>query len=241
MADLESIALVGFDAGQLAEVGTFGTERPVEAGEVLYRAGDDRPPFVVMLEGEAEVVRAYDGGDSVVTTRGAGGFLGELNLLTGQRALLTARVTQAGRVLVIEPDAFRQLMGTKPELSDIIFRAFLARRELLRAGDAATAIQIIGSRFSAEAMALRAYANRAKLPHTWIDVEELDDPDGFLASVGALPAGPEGVEAHRLQAFRRAIDRGGQPGRSTADHDEVGVRAGQRPVREAQALRELAG
>ena len=188
MADLESIALAGFDETQLREVAAFGAERPVAAGDVLYRAGDDRPPFIVVLEGEAEVVRAHEGGDSVVTTRGANGFLGELNLLTGQRAYLTARMTQSGRVLVVEPDAFRELMGNKPQLSDIIFRAFLARRELLRAGDAAGAIQIIGSRFSAEAMALRAFANRTKLPHTWIDVEEMDDPEGFLASVGALPA-----------------------------------------------------
>lgn len=188
MADLESIALAGFDDAQLAQVATFGSERDVAAGEYLYRAGDDRPPFIVMLEGEAEVVRSHEGVVSVVTTRGAGGFLGELNLLTGQRAYLTARMTSSGRVLVIEPDAFRQLMGTKPELSDIIFRAFLARRELLRAGDAANAIQIIGSRFSAEAMALRAFANRTKLPHTWIDLEEVNAPDVFLASVGARPA-----------------------------------------------------
>src|SRR5947209_45919 len=139
VADLESIALVGFDDAQLAEVEAYGSGRQVEAGEMLYRAGDERPSFVVLLEGEAEVVRTHDGGESIVTTRGAGGFLGELNLLTGQRAYLTARMTKAGRVLVVEPDAFRQLMGTKPELSDTVFRAFVARRELLRSGEGADA------------------------------------------------------------------------------------------------------
>jgi thioredoxin reductase (NADPH) len=36
-------------------------------------------------------------------------------------------------------------------------------------------------------MALRAFAMRSRLPHTWIDVEEIDDAPVFLASVGAHP------------------------------------------------------
>src|SRR5262249_43383517 len=71
--------------------------------------------------------------------------------------------------------------------SDLIFRAFVARRELLRQGDAADTIQIIGSRFSPEAMALRAFAIRSRLPDRWVDVEELDDPPVFLANLGARP------------------------------------------------------
>ena len=51
-------------------------------------------------------------------------------------------------------------MSTKPELSDTIFGAFLARRELLRNGLGAGAIRIIGSRFSPDALALRAFGRR---------------------------------------------------------------------------------
>ena len=185
---VESSAVVSFDDAALAEVINFGATQDVGAGEVLFRAGDDSAPFVVVLEGEAEVFRGPEGGEVVVATRGAGGFLGELNLLTGQRAYLTARMTTAGRVLVVPPDDFRRLMSTKPDISDTIFRAFVARRQLLRSGEGAGAIQIIGSRFSPEAMALRAFASRARLPHTWTDVDELEDPPVFLASLGAQPA-----------------------------------------------------
>jgi thioredoxin reductase (NADPH) len=81
-------------------------------------------------------------------------------------------------------------MSTKPDLSDTIFRAFVARRELLRSGGAAGAIRLIGSRFSPESLALRAFANRARLPHTWIEIEDLDDVGAYLAD---LDAGPEDV------------------------------------------------
>jgi thioredoxin reductase (NADPH) len=183
--DRERIALAGLDDAMLAEIAPFGHERTVAQGEILYRAGDDAPPFFVVLEGAAEVVRGHGADEVVVATREAGGFLGELNLMTGQRTYLTARVSRAGRVLAIEPDDFRRLMSTKPEVSDTIFRAFVARRELLRTGDAASAIQIIGSRYSSESMALRAFANRSRLVHTWIDVEDIDDPAVFLAGLGA--------------------------------------------------------
>jgi thioredoxin reductase (NADPH) len=78
-------------------------------------------------------------------------------------------------------------MSSKAELADMIFRALVARRELLRSGVAAGAVRIIGSRYSREAMALRAFATRARLPHTWIDLEDADDVDVLLASMGLRP------------------------------------------------------
>ncbi len=78
-------------------------------------------------------------------------------------------------------------MSEKPELADLIFNAFSARREILRAGDGARAIRIVGSRYSADAMALRAFATRSHLPHEWIDLEESVDPDVVLAGLGLRP------------------------------------------------------
>jgi thioredoxin reductase (NADPH) len=183
----EAAANASLTDSMLADVAAVGSERAVERGDVLYRAGDAEPPFIVVLDGEVEVLRNNGETEVVVASRGPRDFLGELNMLTGQRVYLTSRVSKSGRVLVVEPDAFRQLMNTKPELSDSIFRAFVARRELLRSGEGAGAIQIIGSRYSPEAMALRAFASRARLPHTWIDVEDVDDAPVFLASLGAHP------------------------------------------------------
>jgi thioredoxin reductase (NADPH) len=184
----ESAATAPLNDAMLADVAAVGHDRSVERGDVLYRAGDSNPPFIVVLEGEVDVLRGEGAAEVMVATRGPRGFLGELNLLTGQRVYLTARVSKPGRVLVVEPDDFRRLMSTRPELSDTIFRAFVARRELLRSGEGAGAVQIIGSRYSPEAMALRAFALRSRLPHTWTDVEDIDDVPVFLASLGARPS-----------------------------------------------------
>ncbi len=177
------------DPSAIGEIAAFGSEIAVEAGQMLYRAGGEPPNFFVVIEGQVEIVREGDD-EVVVAAHGPGRFVGELNLVTGQRPYLSARVTRAGRVLSVEPEQLRQLMSTKPDLSDTIFRAFVARRELLRSGGAAGAIRLIGSRFSPEALALRAFANRARLPHTWIEIEDLDDVAAYL---GDFDAGPEDV------------------------------------------------
>src|SRR5437870_2169437 len=139
---------------ELAALREFGTERAVAAGDVLYEAGASDYAFYVVLEGEVEILRPGPDGNVEIASHPERRFLGELNMLTGQRAYITARVKRAGRVLEIDRENFQHLMQTRPRLSDVIYGSFVARREILRTGEGASAIRIIGSRFSPEAIAL---------------------------------------------------------------------------------------
>ncbi len=168
----------------VAELLEFGEAREMAAGSVLYRAGESHGTFYVLLEGEIDVLRDDETGELVLSYREAGQFIGELGLLTEQRTYLTARVVQAGKVLVIPHDSFRRLMATRPAIADVIFGALIARRESLRASPVALAVRIIGSRYSAEALKLRTFASRNRLAHAWIDIEDAEDVGVLLASVG---------------------------------------------------------
>jgi thioredoxin reductase (NADPH) len=172
---------------ELAELAAFGEVRAVTAGEVLYGAGDPSSDFFVVVDAEVEMVRPGVDGDVVVVVHGPGRFLGELNLLTGQRPYLTAHVTRSGGVLVIPANGFHRLMSSKPDLADLIFNALTARRAYLRTGEAARAVRIVGSRYSPEAMALRGFATRSQVAHSWVDVEDVGDPDALLEGLGLLP------------------------------------------------------
>ena len=158
-------------------------------GELLFEAGDASYDLFVVLEGEAEVVRPERRARRRSSPHfGPGGFIGELTLLTGQRRYRQPPAcSRPGRVLVIEQDEFRRLMSVRPALAETIFSALVARREILRAGQGAQAIQIIGSRYSPEAMSLRSFAEHSRLAHTWIDLEDADDVDALLASMGLRP------------------------------------------------------
>jgi thioredoxin reductase (NADPH) len=183
----EATAFAALSAAELSEVSAFGSERAMTAGELLFAAGDASYELFVVLEGEVEIVR-LDGPDAVViATYGPGGFAGELNLLTGQRRSLSCRVTVTGRVLVIAEAEFRQLMSVRPALAETVFNALVARREILRSGEGAQAIRIVGSRYSPEAMSLRTFAEHSRLAHAWVDVEDADDADALLARLGLAP------------------------------------------------------
>jgi thioredoxin reductase (NADPH) len=161
---------------QLTRLRAYGVEQIVAAGDILFRPGDRSYDLVLIDEGAVEIVSSATGGneaDEVVVTHRAGAFIGELNLLTGQIVYLTSRVAEAGRVHRISVEPFRRLMAEDPELSDILLKAFLARREFLREGPAARSIEIVGSSLSASALALRTYAARNRLPHMWFDSEDL--------------------------------------------------------------------
>ena len=115
---------------------------------------------------------------TLITTHGPRRFLGELNLVTRQRPYLTARVAEAGEVVVVPAAVFRGRVLADVRLSDTVLTAFVARRAALQSA-AADTLQIIGSSFTPASMALREYAARNRLPHQWIDV----DVDGDVAAL----------------------------------------------------------
>jgi thioredoxin reductase (NADPH) len=182
--NLDDVAFRALSDSQLAQVREFGEERETSAGELLFEAGEASYDLFVVLEGEIEVLRLEGTEPVTIVTYGPGGYAGELNLLTGQRRSLSCRVVEPGRVLVISQEQFRRLMSGRPALAEPIFNALLARREVLRTGVGAEAIRIVGSRYSPEAMSLRSFAEHSHLAHAWIDLEESDDADALLASLG---------------------------------------------------------
>jgi len=172
-------------ASQLARLSALAEPVAVAVGDVLYTAGDVDYDFVLIESGEVEVIREAtpDSPAQVVARHGAGRFLGELNMLTGQAVYLTGRVAVAGQVRRLSPGQFRRLMAEDQELSDLILRAFMARRELLRTGEGARSIEVVGSRSNAAALALRNWAARQQLPHVWVDVET-PSGEAMIASIG---------------------------------------------------------
>jgi thioredoxin reductase (NADPH) len=156
---------------QLERLRAYGTLRAVAVGDVIFQVGDPTYDLVLIDEGGVDLVRpaTRNEPEEVIAHMGAGHFVGELNMLTGQTVYLTGRVVEAGHVHHISPERFRALMDEDPELSDLVLRAFLVRREFLRAGGAARGIEIIGSGMSAATLALRTYAARQRLPHLWFD------------------------------------------------------------------------
>src|SRR5918997_235740 len=148
----------------------YGERRKTEAGQVLSRAGDASYDFIVVLEGALEVVDDFAGEARIIVIQRAGGFVGELNMLTGQARYVSVMVREGGEVLAIPPERLKEVVTEESNLSDIILKAFLARRswEMRNGG---TGLRLVGSRHSSDATRLREFATHNRPPHVWIELE----------------------------------------------------------------------
>ena len=159
-------------SAQLALLAERGVERTAEVGETLYEIGDERYPFIAILEGEAVVL---DGAGEEIARHGAACFLGEINLLTGQTVFVTAVVTQRMCYIALDREVLRQLLFEDSSLSDLLLSTFVERRELLQRRQG-IGVEIVGRRESADTRRLLDFARRLRLPYTWTDPEQ--DRDG---------------------------------------------------------------
>jgi thioredoxin reductase (NADPH) len=175
------------DDSDLTVLDALGTRRPIAVGDYLFREGDPTYDFYVILSGAAEIVVRSDGEERIVARHGPGRFLGELNLLTGGRAYLSARVVDPGEVIVVPVPALRHLIATNPHLSDMILAAFIARRSGLMSSAAATT-RIVGSRFSPDSMQIREFLARNRIPHEWLDADSDPAVEHLLCEFGVSPA-----------------------------------------------------
>jgi thioredoxin reductase (NADPH) len=174
----------------MAVMAELGTRRTTSAGEYLYREGDVTYDFHVVVSGTIEIVAHHGAEEQIVVQHGPGRFLGELNLLTGMRVFVSARVAEPGEVIVVPRDRLRRLITTRPELGDTILAAFMARRSILLTG-ASASTRIIGSRFSPESQQVREFLARCGIPYEWLDPDH--DPEvetlleEFRVDPGDLP------------------------------------------------------
>src|SRR5581483_7750496 len=93
--------------GQLATLAEIGEERAARAGDVLYRVGDRTYPFVAILDGEVAIL---DAAGTELVRHGPAGFLGEVNLLSGQTVFVTAVATKPLRYIAVDRAALRSLL-----------------------------------------------------------------------------------------------------------------------------------
>ena len=179
---------ITLDDSELAALEPLGTRRNVEPGDLLYRAGDTAYDFFyIVLSGQVDIVIETDGDERLIISHGAGRFLGELNLLTGSRVFVTARVVEPGEVLAIPVATLRRIIATHPGLSDKILAAFMARRADLLT-DAASATRVIGSRYSPDALRIREFLARTRFPYEWLDPDADPQVDATLRELGIRPA-----------------------------------------------------
>ncbi len=155
---------------QLSRISTTGQRRSVQAGELLFEAGDQNTDFFVVVSGGIELVRPVAGREQPVALLGPGQFTGEINMLSARRAWARGRVAAEGSIIALDRDGLHAVVQRDPELSEILLRAFILRRvALINQSD--NELVLLGSRHSLGTQRLKEFLTRNGEPFTYHDVE----------------------------------------------------------------------
>ncbi len=176
---------------QIERLRPHGKLRHVEAGEVLFEAGDSNVPVYVVLSGGLEILQPCPNkGVRSLVKHVPGSITGEFSVISGQRALLRGQVTASGEFLQIASGEFRALVAKDAELGDILMKAYILRRMLLISEEASNVL-VLGSLNCANTLRLREFLSRNGYPYKFIDLDTDERSqsilDHFQVKVAEVP------------------------------------------------------
>ena len=184
--DLHEIAFPTLTDAQIAQLGSCTAAIPstYAAGDVLVHFGDRDFKFFVIRSGEIEILDQTGETPKTIAVHGRGEFTGDVSHLTGTPAIFTAVALSDCEVYAISGDLLKQVINQCPDLGDIILRAFMARRQLVRESGTFTGPRVIGSRYSPDTFRIRDFLAKNLVLFTWTDLEANPDVDQLLKHFG---------------------------------------------------------
>ena len=159
---------------QVSRIAAHGQRRATVRGEVLVEAGDKAAPFFVVVSGEFQALRPTDAAETLIVSHHAGQFSGEVNMISGRRALGRLRVSEPGEVIQVDRAQLLALIQTDAELSEILMRAFIQRRLRLIARDLGDVV-VMGSMHCSGTLRVKEFLTRNGHPFRFVDLDR--DPD----------------------------------------------------------------
>jgi thioredoxin reductase (NADPH) len=177
--DLNLVAFPKLTSEQIAEIAecSRASRRHYATGDTLFRVGDRDFPFFIVESGQVEIIDTAGDTPKVLRTHGPGDFTGDVSHLTGRPAIVTAVAATPCDVVAIPGDALRELLNVCPSLGDIILKAFIERRQLMRESGLLTGVRVIGSRYSHDTFRITDFLASNRLLYTWLDLEKESDAE----------------------------------------------------------------
>lgn len=115
MQELYQIPLFeGISETELQWLVDHSHEVHLKPGDCFFRENEPVRQFYIVLEGELQVTRSFNGSRTVLGTTPRGIIGGELDLLNGTVSHVNACAILPSRMMVFEADSFRQLFAACP-------------------------------------------------------------------------------------------------------------------------------
>jgi thioredoxin reductase (NADPH) len=171
------------DATQMATMEAAGRREKLAADQVIFSPGDLDHEMLVVLSGCVEIIDAAGTDRERCLVRyGERQFVGELNLITLEPTLLTAKVAEAGEGIYVSREALRTIVSRDTRLGDLIMNALVSRRATII--EAESGARLIGYGTDPGTRQLREFLTRNRVPHRFID---LDGAEGIVSPIDGEP------------------------------------------------------
>jgi thioredoxin reductase (NADPH) len=153
---------------QIQALEPYGKRKQITKGETVWAAGTVNLCMYVIVKGDLDIMEPRSG--KHIATHGEGSFSGDIDILSGRASLVNAVAGTDLELLEIPADCVRSIVAERPEVGEIILRAYLLRRALL-IETGTGALVVVGSRFCPDTLRIREFLTRNLYPVFWEDLE----------------------------------------------------------------------
>src|SRR5437868_2137462 len=143
----DPVAFPKLNDAQIAALARCATLKNFAPGQALFTAGQCDFAFYVIKSGQVEIIDRTSVQDEIVTVHEPGEFTGDVDMLTGRPALVSAIARTATETYEVAAVDLRRILNEMPQVGDVLLSAFLMRRQLLEDSGFA-AVRVVGSRYS---------------------------------------------------------------------------------------------
>ena len=169
LAEIPLLAEVPYD--ERASLAAQAADVRVGVGEWLVREGESAA-FFAILEGRAEVLKAFAGHDEQLGEYRRGDYFGEVPLLLNSSALASVRALEVMRVARLSGKDFLELVSACATLNARIMKTMAQRVGSIQratAGQHAAVATVVGRRLDLACHDVRDFLSRNRIPFAWSD------------------------------------------------------------------------
>ncbi|MEO1713650.1 MAG: FAD-dependent oxidoreductase, partial [Bacteroidota bacterium] len=153
----------------LSTIKANGTQVSLNAGEAFFEVGDSHYDFAYVVRGSINITDRITN-QTIVSVK-PGQFIGEIGMLMGQGAFLAGIAGEETALITIPRGKLLYLVGTNPELGEMVIGAYSARRRLLMEWGEGGII-LVGSESNRKVRSLLEFLERSHIPFKRIDWED---------------------------------------------------------------------
>jgi len=171
---------------QLATMASLAEHKFYSHGQYLFRAAEIEFKFHVVLKGGVEIIDRSGHEPRVILVHEPREFTGDLANLSRRSSNVDARALGEVEVLEVCSEDLRKIIAERPELSDTILNAMIARSQALSETEF-KGLSLIGPASLKDTFRLRDFLTKNQVLFTQLDLEAIPDLNNFLSHFGVNP------------------------------------------------------